>query len=294
MKFDRRPFFFESTPFERSCMRVSVGANLTVIASCAVYLFLEYELSGVTWPYIVAGILGGYLTADFASGLIHWGMDTWFDQAVFGRAVAIAREHHTHPQHILAYGFLEHATLGSAPSAVFIGLAVLLTAGCAISPLSYCFVIIWLITSTCLFFGTSFHNLGHRRPRSAFIRVAQKMHLIISPEHHWVHHRDDQVVRYCVINGWANHPCDRLHVWRRLEWLVRTLTGAVPRTISTGSVGAKSRAPLGLKRGFAQRNYIFAVSIEEVIRHHDELAARHSLPAVYPWRFLAELGGLIA
>jgi putative tryptophan/tyrosine transport system substrate-binding protein len=24
------------------------------------------------------------------------------------------------------------------------------------------------------------------------------------------------------------------------------------------------------------------------------LAARHSLPAVYPWRFLAELGGLIA
>jgi putative ABC transport system substrate-binding protein len=36
------------------------------------------------------------------------------------------------------------------------------------------------------------------------------------------------------------------------------------------------------------------VSIEEVIRHHDELAARHSLPAVYPRRFLAELGGLIA
>jgi hypothetical protein len=36
----------------------------------------------------------------------------------------------------------------------------------------------------------------------------------------------------------------------------------------------KRRAPLGLKRGFAQRNYIFAVSIEEVIRHHDELAAR--------------------
>jgi ubiquitin-conjugating enzyme E2 variant len=32
-----------------------------------------------------------------------------------------------------------------------------------------------------------------------------------------------------VINGWANYLCDRLHVWRRLEWLVRTLTGAVPR-----------------------------------------------------------------
>jgi hypothetical protein len=229
MKFDRRPFFFESTPFERRCMRVSVGANLVVITSCAVYLFLEYKSSGITWPYIVAGILVGYLVSDFASGLVHWGMDTWFDETVLGRAVAIAREHHTHPQHILAYGFLEHATLGSAPSAVFIGPAVLVTVGCAISPLSYFFVIVWLVTSTCLFFGTSFHNLGHRRPGSAFIRVAQKMHLIISPEHHWVHHRDDQIVRYCVINGWANYPCDRLHVWRGLEWLVQKLTRALPR-----------------------------------------------------------------
>jgi plasmanylethanolamine desaturase len=70
-------------------------------------------------------------------------------------------------------------------------------------------------------------SVGH--PRSAFIRVAQKMHLVISPEHHWVHHREDQIVRYCVINGWANYLCDRLHVWRRLEWLIRMLTGAVPR-----------------------------------------------------------------
>ena len=172
MKFDRRPFFFESTPFERRCMRLSVGANLAVIASCAVYLFLEYELSGVTWPYIVAGILVGYLTADFASGLVHWGMDTWFDQAVFGRAGAIAREHHTHPQHILAYGFLEHATLGSAPSAVFIGLAVLLTAGCAISPLSYFFVIIWLITSTCFFSAQVFttSDIGAPGQRSSALR----------------------------------------------------------------------------------------------------------------------------
>jgi ubiquitin-conjugating enzyme E2 variant len=229
VEFKSRPFFLESTLIERQLMRVSVGANLAVITFCAAYLILQHYPCGISWPYIAVGVLVGYLIADFASGLVHWGMDTWFSEAVLGRAVAVAREHHTHPQHILAYGFLEHATLGSAPSAVFIGSAALITADCTISPLSYFFMIIWLITSTCLFFGTSFHNLGHRRPNSVFIRIAQKMHLIISPNYHWVHHRDGQLFRYCVINGWANYPCDRLHVWRGLEWLVQKLTGAVPR-----------------------------------------------------------------
>jgi hypothetical protein len=210
-------------------MRVSVGANLAVVTFCAAYLILQHNSSGLTWQFIVLGTLVGYFVADFASGLVHWGMDTWFSEAVLGRAVAIAREHHTHPQHILAYGFLEHATLGSAPSAAVIGPAALITAGCGTSPSSYFFMIVWFVTSTCLFFGTTFHNLGHRHSRSAFIRTAQKLHLVNSPERHWVHHRDGQIIRYCVINGWANYICDRLLVWRALERLIQMLTGAVPR-----------------------------------------------------------------
>jgi ubiquitin-conjugating enzyme E2 variant len=61
------------------------------------------------------------------------------------------------------------------------------------------------------------------------LRLAQKLHLVVTPEHHWVHHRSDQIIRYCVINGWANYVCDSLRIWRGLEWLVRALTGAQPR-----------------------------------------------------------------
>ena len=50
MKFDHRPFFLETTPFERCCMCLSVGANLAVMAFCAAYLFLEFGASGITWP----------------------------------------------------------------------------------------------------------------------------------------------------------------------------------------------------------------------------------------------------
>lgn len=224
-----QPYFLASSPRERWVMRLSVGANVLVIAFCASYLVVEYSASGTTWVAIVLAALAGYFFADFASGLIHWGMDTWFDEQQFGRAIAIAREHHTHPQNILGYGFLEHATLGSAPSAAFVGLSAVVTALCPASIPTYCLMIVWLITSTCLFFGTSFHNLSHRRPNSAFIRAAQRMHLVIRPDHHWVHHRSDQIIRYCVINGWANYVCDALGVWRGLERLVHLLTGAAPR-----------------------------------------------------------------
>ena len=75
----------------------------------------------------------------------------------------------------------------------------------------------------------SFHNLGHRRSKSRLLQLARKLRLVITPEYHYVHHRNGQTVRYCVINGWANYLCDKLRIWRGLEWLVHAATGAVPR-----------------------------------------------------------------
>lgn len=225
----RRPYFVDSTPHEKRVMWMFVGGNFLVMLCCGGYLVATFDVSGVTWPAILAAVLVGWFVADFASGLVHWSMDTWFDEASLGRAIAIAREHHTHPQHILGYGFLEHAALGSAPSFVFIGLAALLTASWPVSVMTWCAMVAWLITATCLFFGTSFHNLSHQPSRSAVIRAAQAARLLIRPEEHWAHHRGDQTIRYCVISGWANHVCDPLRVWRKLEWLVDAITGAEPR-----------------------------------------------------------------
>jgi hypothetical protein len=224
-----RPYFAEATVTMKWTMRIFVTANFLVIAFCAGYLVLKFGLSRITWPYIAANLLLGYFLADFASGLVHWSMDTWFDERTLGRAIAIAREHHTHPQNIIGYGFLEHAALGSAPSAVFIGLASIVTALLfPVSIATYSLMMIWFVISMCLLFGTSFHNLCHKRTKSVLIRLLQKMYLVVPPGHHWVHH-GDQTVRYCVINGWANYVCDLFQVWRGLERLVSALTGAEPR-----------------------------------------------------------------
>jgi ubiquitin-conjugating enzyme E2 variant len=223
------PFFLAAKPGEIFKMRLCVGGNIAVLAGCLVYLALQAGPSGVTWPAVLAALLVGYFLADFASGVVHWGLDTWFDDASLGRAVAIAREHHTHPQHILGYGFLEHAALGSFPSLLVIGPAALATALSPAGPASYCLMIVWALISGCLLFGTSFHNLGHRPAKSRAILLLQRLRLVVTPNYHWVHHRSDQVVRYCVINGWANYPCDKLRVWRGMEWVVRVVTGARPR-----------------------------------------------------------------
>src|SRR5258708_21219405 len=88
-------------------------------------------------------------------------------------------------------------------------------------------MIVWFVNSTCMLFGTSFHNLAHRPARSAMLRLAQRLRLVCPPAHHWVHHHN-QTVHYCLVNGWANYLCARLYVLRGLARTVQTVTGIVP------------------------------------------------------------------
>ena len=224
-----RPHFGERRLQDVVVMSLCLGANLAVALLCAAYLAAHSSVSGISWPWVLGFLFAGYLMADLVSGFVHWGIDTWFDWPKLGRVVAIAREHHTHPHFILGYGFLENAALGCGPTAVAIGLAAAITAAFPISLMSYGLMIVWFVTSSCLVFGTTVHNLSHQRSKSPIVRFAQKTRIIIRPEHHWVHHRGDQTVRYCVFSGWMNYVCDPLDMWRRLEWLIHKLTGAVPR-----------------------------------------------------------------
>ena len=222
------PFFKDAAPAATWVMRFFVGANIVVILFCAIYLVRHFAAAGLGWAAILATAFAGYFLADFVSGVVHWSMDTWFDERTLGRAIAIAREHHTHPHHIHGYSFLDHASLGSTPSVVCFGFMALVTVLFPASAATYALMIVWFVNSSCMLFGTSFHNLAHRPARSAITRLAQRLHLVCPPAHHWVHHRH-QTIHYCVVNGWANYMCDSLSVWRTLERVIQAVTGIVPR-----------------------------------------------------------------
>jgi ubiquitin-conjugating enzyme E2 variant len=222
------PHFMQSTRADRTEMRIIVGTNVAIASYCAIVTLSEIRSAGLGWMLVPLCFVAGYFLADFLSGVVHWGVDTWFNEISLGRTIAIAREHHTHPQAILGYNFLEHAALGSMIGMTAIGPLALLTAALPPSKLTFCLMIVWGTTTTFMVFGTTFHNLSHKPCPPKLVSTLQRVGLMLSPQHHWVHHRN-QTIRYCTINGWANPLCDALDVWRRLERLVHAVTGAVPR-----------------------------------------------------------------
>lgn len=225
----QKPHYLKSEFKQDLEMYIGVAANCALIFSCLLYAILNYSSVGPSVLFMTASLVFGYFLADFFSGLVHWAMDTWFEVDTVGRSVAIAREHHIYPQSIFGYRFLDHASLGSIPgSVVFWPLFIL----CLLLPqtvLTYGAVLMILVICTCLLFGTTFHNFGHRRARGPLLGFAQKYRIVMTPEHHAVHHMGDHTVHYCAVNGWANPVCDKLGVWRGLEKLIAGLTGAVPR-----------------------------------------------------------------
>ena len=223
------PFFAESTVGEDRTMWICVTANCLLVGFCAAYIASAHGAIRPAAITTVSAVLIGYFLADVASGFVHWATDTWFSEKQFGRLIAIAREHHTHPSHILGYRFLENATLGSAPSALFIGPPAVLIAFLPRSDFLYAIMIVFFLISLTLLFGTSLHNIGHRKVKSPVLKVAQKLRLVITPAYHHVHHSGDQTTRYCTVNGWANPLLDRIGFWRALERLISGITGAVAR-----------------------------------------------------------------
>lgn len=144
------PFFLESTHGERKGMWVTVILNGGLIVVGLLYLVVNVASSGFPSLTLPVAIALGVLCGDFATGLVHWALDTWFDEQSLGRIVLIAREHHSHPHHILGYGFLEHSTLGSGPSAAVLTPVMLATALFDNEPTAYGLMIVWTITAMCL------------------------------------------------------------------------------------------------------------------------------------------------
>jgi plasmanylethanolamine desaturase len=223
------PYYAQSTVREDHTMWTCVIANGLVVGLCGLYVAMAYAALQPAAITTLLALFVGYFLSDVASGLVHWATDTWFSERQFGRLIAIAREHHTHPSHILGYRFLENSTLGSFPSALFIGPLAIWIAFLPRSELLYAIMIVCFLISLTLFFGTSLHNIGHRKAKSPAIKLGQKLGLFITPAYHHVHHSGDQTTRYCTVNGWANPLLDRIGFWRGLERLISAVTGAVPR-----------------------------------------------------------------
>jgi hypothetical protein len=179
--------------------------------------------------YVAATAVTGYLVADFLSGFVHWAGDTIGDQStpIFGaNFVTPFRYHHIDPKDITRHDFVE--TNGNNCIVVAPILAVLLLVTPKTTGWFFYACAVMAFTSWFIFCTNQFHKWAHDDNPARWVRALQRAGLILSPEHHSIHHASPQNKSYCITVGWMNPVLDKISFFRTCEAIIgRLVPGAV-------------------------------------------------------------------
>jgi hypothetical protein len=213
----------------------------SVITFLSLELLLVYQLWGHphTGPWLfVSAVLLGYLAADFVSGFVHWMADTWGSTQMrwIGKSlIRPFREHHVDEKAITRHDFIE--TNGNN-CAISIPVAIMCVAMPHSSP-AWVFVSSFLGSMIFWVMATNqFHKWSHLDEPPPVIAFFQRVHLILPPAHHHIHHTAPYHKYYCITVGWLNKPLTMIAFFPTMERLVTWATGLLPRQDDIGSEAA--------------------------------------------------------
>lgn len=232
-----------STPqrgYSRAIRRFEIG-TLVVFALLSAWTAWRVVPHAAENPWLmVAAFAVGFLASDFTSGFVHWIFDTWgTPQTRFLGAPFIRpfREHHTDQLAITRHDFVEtnanNCFIGTLP---LIGVAFVPVDTGAFGLFAVAFVF-WLVQFTML--TNQFHKWAHAESPPRVAVWLQRVHLILPPAHHALHHSHPFHHHYAITVGWTNWVTDALRFYRALEWLIRVTTGAIPRRDDLGEATAR-------------------------------------------------------
>jgi ubiquitin-conjugating enzyme E2 variant len=187
----------------------------------------------MTVLFAVTGILAfifSALLSDLVSGTVHWACDTWgtINTPFMGRLfIRQFREHHSDAEEITRHDFVE--TNGT-------------NAFLALIPISISYAMPWDPENPSLFvwifdivgfglalfttFTSQAHKWAHTEKVPSYVHIMQKMRIVLSKEHHAVHHQPPHRHHYSITGGWVDRWLERYSVFRRLEAAITRLTGA--------------------------------------------------------------------
>lgn len=220
------PVHYEVGGAHRACSTIAIVLAGAGLAALTIRLATQLEL--LHW-WVLFVLLGGLVAADFASGLVHWGADTWGrdDLPVIGRLLLVPfRVHHINPGDFARRSFVdtngEVAAISVPVLAALMLVPVDTSWGTVVSLFGLAFCGLGMLTN-------QIHKWAHVNHVPAPVRWLQRLGLLLRHDEHAFHHAHPYEKRYCITTGWCNRPLDAIAFFRRLESLITRLTGALPR-----------------------------------------------------------------
>jgi hypothetical protein len=206
-----------------------IGIAALLLLDCAQGAWQSLRQVGHWWLLVPMGVLG-VVSADFASGTLHWLCDRFFcaETPFLGRAlIRPFREHHVDPGDIARHGLLELHGNSCIPVIAAFGCASLLP-GSSADPVRLAFDL-WLGSFLAASLATNqFHMWAHAPAVPTGVRWLQRSGLILSAERHQRHHRGGFDRSYCMTSGVLNPWLDRVDFFGQLERKIRALPGGHP------------------------------------------------------------------
>ena len=177
---------------------------------------------GALW--LVPVVILAYATADFVSGVVHFLADNFGspETPVFGPAfIKPFRDHHTDPKGILYHPFMianGNNCLVSLPPLLFVWLVVPVTT----SRNAFVLGSFILFLSLAIFLTNQFHKWAHMDEPPAWVGLLQRSGLVLSKEHHDIHHASPFDTYYCITAGWWNPLLERTGFFEKAERVIRS------------------------------------------------------------------------
>lgn len=184
----------------------------------------EYSLNPI--KMLVQFVMGMAL-ADFISGWIHWGADTYgsIDTPYLGKTfIRSFREHHVDPIEITRHNFIQTNGDNCMLAVGFYIPYFIPFIHRQLDPI-FVFAAIFFLAAT-----NQIHSWAHEQGEiPAIIKWAQDNKIILSRRDHNRHHGTPYDQYYCITTGWLNPICYYTKFWKGVEFIIEKVTGVEAR-----------------------------------------------------------------
>jgi TMEM189-like protein len=179
---------------------------------------------GFVWLLPIIAVLA-YLAADLISGFVHFLADNFgsSEMPVIGpHFIGAFREHHVDPKGITRHDFIDtngNNSLVSLPLMLLVWLVVPIE----ITVGGYFFGAFFLLLCLAVFLTNQFHKWAHMEDPPSSAVWLQRRGLILSKEHHDIHHASPYDTYYCITVGVWNPLLDQTRFFEQTERLLRRI-----------------------------------------------------------------------